>query len=164
MNRGQKEILVTTLKQDFSESNASFLISLKGISVAKMQVLRKNLKANGGKLKVAKDRLVKIAIKDISCTQDLSPYLKNQLGVVFSNNDPVAVAKILYNFAKENEQLKIVAACFESKIIEKDSIEKIAKLPSREVLIAQICGMLKIPMAKLAIAVDAVKQKLEAKN
>ena len=164
MNRGQKELLVTTLKQDFVGSNASFLIAIKGISVAKIQELRKGLKANGGKLKVAKDRLVKIAIKDISCTQDLTPYLKNQLGVVFSNNDPVAIAKVLYNFSKENEKLKIIAACFESKIIENNSVERIAKLPSREILIAQICGMLKAPVVKLARTVDALKQKLETES
>lgn len=159
MNRDQKELFVTALKQDFEASNASFLISLKGIPVAKIQELRKGLKASGGKLKVAKNRLMKIAVDNVDCAKELTPFLKEQLGVVFSKNDPMMTAKILYKFSKENEKLKLVAGCFESKVIQRDTIVRIANLPSREILLSQICGLLKSSVVKLAQTLDALKEK-----
>jgi large subunit ribosomal protein L10 len=164
MNREQKELLVNILKQDFDESNASFLVALQGIPVSKIQELRKGLRSSGGKLKIAKNRLVKIAVKNVPCAQDLTPYLKQQLGVVFSKNDATSVAKVLYSFAKENEKLKIVVGCFESKVLDKKSLERIATLPSREILLAQLCGVLKAPIGKLAQVVDALKEKKSGKE
>lgn len=164
MNRGQKELLVNSLKQDFNECNASFLINIQGIPVSKIQALRKDLKSSGGKLKIAKNRLVKLAIKSIPCAQDLTPYLKQQLGVVFSKDDGVSTAKILYDFSQADNKLKIVVGCFESKILEKESLERIAKLPSREILLAQLCAVLKAPVVKLAQLVEALKEKKSGKE
>lgn len=166
MNRQQKELLIDILKQDFVNSDASFIVTLKGIPVSKMQELRKGLKTNGGKLKVAKARLMKLAVKDVPCAQDLSPYLKNQLGIVFSKGDSSSVAKVLYNFSKTNEQLNIIAGCFESKVINKELFEVIATLPSREVLLAQLCGMINAPIAQLAITLNLIveKQQTESKS
>ena len=162
MNRQQKELLVNTLKGDFKNSNASFLVMYKGLSVVKMQELRRGLKASGGKLKVAKDRLVKLAIKEIPEAKDLTPFLKDQVGIIFSTGDATGVAKVIYNFAKENEQLGIVAGSFESKIVDKDFVKLIASLPSREVLLAQICGTLNAPITQFTVVVNALLTKLSS--
>lgn len=159
MNRQQKELLVEELKQSFASSPASFLVNYRGLSVNKVQSLRKSLRANGGKFKVAKARLMKLAVKDIPGCEDLTPYLHDQLGVVFSSQEPTAVAKALYDFAKENENLAIVAGCFESKIVSKNSIEFIASLPSREVLLSQVAGVLQAPVAQVAVMMNALLQK-----
>ncbi len=149
MNREQKELLVNTLKKDFIDNKASFLVILKGMPVSKIQELRKDLRYKGGKLKVAKNRLVKLAIKDSECSEDLSGLLKDQLGIVFSK-DITSAAKILYDFSKSNENFKVIAGCVESRLVGSDSLEFMATLPSREVLLAQLCGTLKSPITRLA--------------
>jgi large subunit ribosomal protein L10 len=161
VNREQKKLLVNTLSKDFKDSNASFLVMLKGIPVSKIQELRKGLKAKGGNLKVAKARLMKIAVKDVPCAQDLSPFLKDQVGIVFSKQDPISTAKVIYDFAKANENLKIVVGCFETQLYQRDKIERIANLPSREVLLAQLCSVLNAPIVKLAQLADALREKKE---
>lgn len=158
MNREQKELLVNTLKQDFKSNKSSFLVSVEGITVSKVQELRKGLKASGGKLRVAKTRLMKLAVSDVTDAKDLTPYLKKQIGVVFAN-DSLGAAKLLFKFAKDNEKFKIIVGSLDSQIFEKSSLERIAKLPAKEVLLAQLCGVLKAPVAKLAQTVEALREK-----
>jgi len=165
MNREQKELLVSVLKEDFKGCNASFLVTLKGIPVSKIQELRKGLKSNGGTLKVAKTRLMKIAVQGVPCAEGLTPFLKDQLGVVFSNSDSASIAKVIYDFAKVNEKLGVIAGCFESKVINKEYFELIATLPSRDVLLSQLCGVLMASVGNLARALSLVAdQKNENKQ
>ena len=149
MNRQQKEEVIKQLQHDFSESQASFLVDYRGLSVEQMQKLRKELHKQGGSLKVAKVRLMKRAVENTDSAELLTPYLKDQLALVFSKEEPPAVAKVLYDFAKENEQLQMVAGCLDSELLTKEAISDIAKLPSKEVLYAKLCGTLKAPAAGL---------------
>jgi len=158
MNREKKELVIEGLKQDFSKSNATFLVNYKGLTVVDMQKLRRELRSCGGKLKVAKDRLVKLAIQEMPGVQDLNPLLKNQVAVVFAGNEPEATAKVLHGFKKEVEKFDIVAGCIEAKIIGKDLIITLASLPSRQVLLAQLCGVLSAPVAALARTLSAVAE------
>ncbi len=159
MNREQKEFLVQNLKENFSTNNAAFLVKYKGLTVVNMQNLRKQLRSCGGKLKVAKGRLIKLAVEQIPGVQDLDPFLKDQIAVVFVNNEPSAVAKVLYNFSKEVEALDIVAGYAESRICPKELVVTLAALPPRNILLAQLCGLLQAPIANLARALDAAAKK-----
>lgn len=149
MNRQEKDLLINELKKDFKESKASFLVNYKGLSVANLQSLRKELKLKNGEFKVAKTRLVKLAIQDLPSYKPLAPFLKEQLAVVFSKNDPSMIAKTLNDFAKEKVQFQIVIGSVESQIVDKDGILAIASLPSREILLAQLCGTLNAPISRL---------------
>lgn len=172
MNRQEKSLVIDTLKNDFENSQASFLVNYKGLTVAQLQALRKELRNTGSSFKVAKARLVKIAAQDINNAEPLTPFLKEQVGVVFAYKDVSAVAKVLHNFAKQNEQCKLVAGCFESKPLSEEAINRIALLPSREVLLAQVCGTLKAPITGLVVALNqnitrllwALKQVSEKKE
>lgn len=147
MKRQAKAELIDSLKKDFSDSNASFWINYQGLSVGQLQALRVGLRGQQGSLRVAKVRLVKRAVQEMSEEMhDLLPDLKEQLGVVFSKGEPNAVAKVLYDFAKDNESLQIVVGHFEKKTIGKDEIKFLATLPPREVLLAQLCGALNAPI------------------
>lgn len=158
MNRAEKQNVIESLQNDFSKSNAAFLVGVKGLSVTQIQALRKDLRPQGGKLKITKARLMKIAANNVK-EDILDPFFKDQIGVVFAGSEPSAIAKILYNFAKQNEALKIVAGSVEKQLFDKQLITRIAQLPSKEVLLAQLCGTLKAPIAKLAIVIDALAKK-----
>jgi large subunit ribosomal protein L10 len=159
MNRQGKEQVIESLKNDFAKSPASFVVSYKGLTVAQVQELRRSLNGKGGSLKVAKARLMKRAVSGLEGAQDLAPYLKEQIALVFSQKDPSAIAKALVDFAKNNDKLNVVAGSVDSKMMDKKTIQFFASLPSREILLAQLCGVLKAPVAKLAYTLSAVKEQ-----
>lgn len=155
MNREQKKEVVKQLGEKFSASQASFIVGYKGLTVLQMQGLRNELREKGGSLMVAKARLMKLAVQDLGNCKDLAPVLKNQIGVVFSNDQPPAVAKVLDTFAKANEALELVAGCLDGKMLDSEGIRIIAQLPSREILLSQICFALNMPVTKLATVLNA---------
>ncbi len=159
MNRQEKSQLVTALKDQFSHSAGSIVIGYKGLSVNQQQKLRRGVRTNGGSFKVAKARLMKIAAEDVSAMQSLIPYFKDQVGLVFLEKQDPAVIKFLYNFSKENEALKFIAGSLESKLVDASALAVLANLPSREVLLAQLCGIMKAPVAKLAFVLQQISNK-----
>src|SRR3990167_7362188 len=157
MNREQKENTIKDLRQNFLENNASFLINYKGLAVSDLHKLRKQLRGCGAKLKIAKDRLIRIAINDTS-SKELSPYLKQQIAVVFVEKDASAAAKAINDFSKDI-QLDFIAGIVDSNLFDKAKIIRLASLPSREVLLAQLCGLLNATVSKLARTLVAVSEK-----
>lgn len=161
MNREQKAIVIDSIKNDFSQSKASFVVGYKGLTVKQMQALRKELRSQNGTFKVAKGRLIKIAVKDFAGVNQLMPYFKEQVGVVFADEQMPAVAKVLYNFAQQNNNFKLVAGFFDAQVLPSADIERIATLPSREVLLAQVCFILKSSASHL---VRTLQQVVETKK
>lgn len=160
LNREQKSALIQSMKREFAESPAAFLVSYKGIDVAQLQALRRGLRDKGGRLQIAKMRLIKRAIADVDGLSNLAPMLKEQLGVVFAANEPTAVAKMLHDFSKECTQLGIVGGCMDAHVLNKKDVIAIATLPSRDVLLAQLCGVLNAPMRNCAGALQAIIAQL----
>lgn len=159
MNRQEKASLIGLLQDDFSSSQAAFLVGYQGLTVAQLEKLRKEVRAKGGKLKVAKNRLVRRAITDIDGVCDLGGQLKNQLGVVFAGSGFTDIAKVLVTFSKEHAALNIVAGCLESELINKEKIARLATLPSREILLSQLCGTIKAPISNLVCALNMIVLK-----
>lgn len=146
MNRQEKSLFIERLKQDFSSSEAAFLVSYKGTSVSKLESLRKDLRSKGARLQVAKMRLVKRAVEGLD-SEVVSPMLQEQLCLVFAPNESPDIAKVLADFAKKNESLSLVGGCLGAKGLDKDAVMALAKLPSREQLLAQVCGTLQAPIS-----------------
>lgn len=159
MNRQEKTQLVTALKDQFSNSVGSILVGYKGLSVNQLQKLRRGIRQNGGSFKVTKARLMKIAAENIDTAQPLIPYFKEQVGLVFLEKQDPAVIKFLHNFSKDNEALKMVAGSLDAKLVDAATLTRLASLPSREVLLAQVCGILKAPISKLAFVVQQISNK-----
>lgn len=159
MNRQEKSQLVTELKGYFSQNSGSVVVGYKGLTVNQLQKLRRGIRQNGGSFKVTKARLMKLAAQDSDNAQLLIPYFKDQVGIVFLDNQDPAVIKFLYNFSKDNEALKMVAGSLESKLVDATTLKVLATLPSREVLLAQICGVIKAPVAKLAFVLQQISNK-----
>ena len=160
MNRQEKAAVVESLREGFTKSQASFLVGFQGLTVEQMQILRKNLRAKGGNLKVAKTRLMKRAATDLPEAEAMLPYFKDQVGIVFVSDESAAIAKVLSDFAEENEAMSIVVGCLESVLLDQDAVKRIASLPSKEVLLAQVCGTLKAPMTGLASVLNMLQLKL----
>ena len=147
MNRQQKEAVVKNISGQLKESNASFLIEYRGLSVAQLQALRGQLRQVDGVIQITKARLMKIAAKGIDGIDGFSDNFKDQVGLVFAKNEAPAVVKELVEFSKENEKLNIVSGFFESKTMTKEQIGYLASLPSRDVLLGQLAGTLQAPVA-----------------
>ncbi len=156
MNRQQKALVVEGLKKDFSDSQATFLVGFKGLTVKQMQSLRKELRQKGGTLKIAKARLMLRATEGEAGIEQLIPFLKGQIGLVFASNESPAIAKVLHDFSKGNEALELVAGYLDSQLLDQETIVHLASLPSKEVLLAQVCGTLKAPAIGLAAVLNVL--------
>lgn len=159
MNRQEKSQLVSELKGQFSKATGSILVGYKGLSVNQLQKLRRGVRQNGGQFKVTKARLMRLAAQDLENAQALVPYFKDQVGLVFLENQDPAVIKFLHTFSKENEALKLVAGSMGAGLVDAATLKQLALLPSREVLLSQLCGVLKAPISKLAFVLQQVSNQ-----
>lgn len=161
MNRQQKELVIKELRECFEQSPAVFLVGVKGLDVTRTQKLRSDLRQKGAHLKVAKVRLIKRAAQDVTSGNGFMPFLREQVGVVFVDEQAPAVAKVLNDFARENAALHLIAGYFDSQMLDKAGVQEIATLPSREELLARLCGSLQAPVAKFVWTLKAYAEKLE---
>ena len=162
MNREEKALVVQSLREGFERNKIAFLVGVEGLTVSQLQDLRKNLRSNNSHLKIAKARLMKKAVAGFDGVDQLSEFFKNQVGLVFVEQEAPAAAKVLRNFAKENEAFKLVVGYVDNRIYDKQSIERIASIPSREVLLSQLAAVLKAPVAGLARALNQVVEAKQA--
>lgn len=160
MNRQEKEQIIETLKSSFAANQTSFLVHYKGMDVAEVTTLRKELRDKGGSFKVAKVTLIKRAMHDLPAVEEFLPLIKDQVGIVFVDKEVPAVAKVLNEFSKQNPKLHILAGRMEDKILTKDSVAVLASLPSKEVLLAKVCGSLNAPIVGLVGTLNALLVKL----
>jgi large subunit ribosomal protein L10 len=160
MNRQQKERVVAEFREMFSSSKASFMVLYRGLSVAEMQELRRKLRSDGARLKVTKARLMKIAVSDLDGLDKMSGYMKDQVGVVFADDDVPPVAKDLVEFSKEKPNLEVVAAFFENKVITPDEIKALALIPPREQLLGMVVGTVAAPLSGFLRVLNGVILKL----
>lgn len=135
---------VEELRDKFSRSSTAIITDYRGLNVTQMTELRKKLKEQEIEYKVVKNNLTKIAIQD--CDYNLDDFLKGPNAIAFSYEDPVAPAKILVDFAKTNKKLEIKAGVVEGKIASNDIILELAKMPSKEQLLASAVGAIQSPL------------------
>ena len=161
MNRQQKESVVELFHKDFLANKGTFFVNYSGLTVVEMQQLRRQLRQKGGALKIAKMRLVRRALADVEGAEGLLSHCKNQVGVVFAFDaaEVSGVAKTLNDFAKQNESLGLVIGCVDAQLLDKAAITRIATLPSKEVLLAQLCGTLNAPLTSFVFGLNSVMVK-----
>ena len=152
MNRAEKQEMVESLGQIFSESGAVVVTQYAGLSVAEMTDLRRRMGAAGATYRVAKNRLAKIALEntDRSSAKDL---FAGPTGIAYSA-DPVAPAKVVTEFAKENEKLVIIGGIVGEQAVDTKGIEALAKMPSLDELRGKLAGVLNAPGNKLVATLN----------
>ena len=152
MKRNQKEIVVSELETVFSESGVVVLAHYAGLTVAEMSDLRLRMAKEGGNVRVAKNRLAKIALKG-KHNENLEKFLTGQTVLLFSE-DPVAAAKVAKEYSDENEKLKIIGGSMGSEILDAAGVETVSKMPSRDELISSIVTAITSPASTLASAIS----------
>lgn len=155
MPKEEKTKLVDELKDKFSRSKSFFLTDFTGLNVEEITGLRKDFRAKKIEYRIAKNTLIKLAAKDLSLSQ-LEEHLQGPTGIAFGYDDPVTPAKLLYEANKKLSKPKIKIFWVEGKFFNGNEIEKLAKLPPKEFLYAQIVACLDSPMRNLIGTLDAV--------
>ena len=145
---------VATLKERLGAAKTAVLTEYRGLSVRQMSELRKQLKAAAAEYKVVKNRLARLAVKG-SPLDALGAHLKGPTGVVFTKQDPVAVAKALQAFVRTNPQLQIKLGLVEGRVVQPAELKALADLPPKEQLRSQIVGAVQGPMAQLVSLLQA---------
>ncbi|MBI1384343.1 MAG: 50S ribosomal protein L10 [Rhizobiales bacterium] len=153
MERAEKQELVSSLHDTFRNSGVIVVAHYTGLTVAEMSTLRNQMREAGGKVKVAKNRLAKLALAGTDA-EGIGDLLKGQTCLAYSA-DPVAAPKIAVEFAKKNEKLVILGAAMGKTVLNADGVKALASMPSLDELRGKLVGLLQAPAGKLARIVQA---------
>ncbi|PFD98301.1 50S ribosomal protein L10 [Bacillus cereus] len=155
-----KQQVVTEIADKLRESKSTIVVDYRGLTVAEATELRKNLREAGVEFKVYKNSLTRRAAESVEMAE-LNEFLTGPNAIAFSNEDVVAPAKVLNDFAKDHEALEIKAGVIEGKLVSLDEVKAIATLPSREGLLSMLLSVLQAPIRNLALATKAVADQKE---
>jgi len=145
MPTANKEALVGEIKERFNASEAVIMIDYRGLTVKQMQKLRNNVREVGGEIKIYKNSLTEIAVRELALPS-MDAYLEGPTAFVFIAEDPVAPAKALTAFAKENQALELKGGFVQNQVVDAAGVKAIATLPSREELLAKLLGTMLNPL------------------
>jgi len=144
---------VQELVQRLNEKSNLILTNYSGIKVSMLSELRNKLREKGAEYKVVKNTLFKRALKDAGY-QEIDDHLKGPIGVVFSENDLSEISKILKEFKKEQEKFSFSLGIMDKVIYNEEQINRIADIPSKEVLLAQIMSLINSSASSIAMAIN----------
>ena len=158
----EKQAQVSELASKMKEAKLILLTEYRGINVADVTEMRSKLRKVNAQYSVIKNNITKRALAECKI-EGLDEQLVGPVAVVMSNEDYLEPSKIIYEFSKENDFYKIKGGVIDGKVVSAEEIITLAKLPSRQTLIAQLAGALLGNISKLAVVLDQVqKQKAEA--
>ena len=152
---------VKILSEMVKDAKGIVVVDYRGITVEQATKLRNDLRKENVEYRVAKNTLIKIAIKGTEY-EGLAEYLEGPTAIAISHEDCTAPARIVANNAKDAENLKLKASWVEGSIYDAAGTEQIAKIPSKETLIAQVLGGFNSPITALAYTLKAIAEKQEA--
>lgn len=158
MDRAEKKELVATLSEVFKTTNVVVVAHYSGLTVAQMQTLRRQMKQAGAEVKVAKNRLAKIAL-DGTDVASIASLMKGPTLIAYSG-DPVAAPKVAVDFAKANEKFVILGGAMGKTALNTDGVKALASLPSLDELRAKLVGLIQAPATKVAQLANAPAAKL----
>ena len=158
MDRAEKQAAIEDLNGVFKASSVVVVAHYSGLTVAQMQQLRSKMRAAGAKVKVSKNRLAKIALKDTDAAS-IADLLKGPTVLAYSG-DPVAAPKVASDFAKANEKFVILGGSMGKTALDPNAVKALASLPSLDELRAKIVGLVQAPATKIAQVVNAPAAKL----
>ncbi|MFH0798693.1 MAG: 50S ribosomal protein L10 [Pseudomonadota bacterium] len=159
MNKEQKAQEVKSLSECLQKAKALIFAGYRGLKVSEMTELRAKLRQKESSLKVVKNRLMKRVLKDQGLGE-LSKYFTNPTALASSDTDPVGPAKILFEFAKGHGKFEIKGGFLDGAALSPAQIEVLAKLPSREMLLAKALGSMQAPATNLVGALAAIPRKV----
>ena len=156
----QKEAAIKELAEQFKTDKLILLVDYRGINVEQVTKLRSDLRNANSSYKVIKNNIVKRAL-NLNGENGLDSLLEGPTAVVTSKEDYLEASKIIYKFSKDNDFYKIKGGIIDGKVMTAEEIIILAKLPSRQELLAKLAGALLGNITKLAIALDQVREQKE---
>ena len=154
----QKKKVVSELADTLSSSVAGVIVDYKGITVDEDTKLRKELREAGVKYEVVKNTILKLAAEKADLS-DIDDVLEGTTAIATSAEDHVAAARILSKFAEKSKTFTIKKGFLDGKVIGVETVESLAKLPSKDVLLATVCNAFNAPIAAFARAMQALVEK-----
>ena len=155
-----KKHIVQEIADKLKASKSTIVVDYRGLNVAEVTELRKQLRDAGIEFKVYKNTLTRLAAESAEVAE-LNSVLTGPNAIAFSNDDVVAPAKILNDFAKKHEALEIKAGVIEGNVASVEEVKALAELPSREGLLSMLLSVLQAPIRNLALATKAVADQKE---
>lgn len=170
--RPEKVAMIAILKNTLANAKGVVLTDFRGIKVAQDTKLRRKMREAGVEYSVIKNSMASIAAKEVGI-EGLDNYLKGPLAMVSSNKDPVAPAKLISEFIKDNRIMEIKGGLVEGKVIDAEAVKALSSLPPREVLLARLLGSMQSPITglvtvlqgnirNLVYALDAIREQKES--
>jgi large subunit ribosomal protein L10 len=167
--REDKVAVVADLRDRMNRARVIILSDYRGMSVAEMTALRSKVRENGSQMLVAKNTLARLAAREVGI-KELDPLLKDPTIFAFDYEDEVSLSKLMFQFQKEYKQFKLKGGVLEGQVVSLESMQRLADLPSREVLLGQVTGVFQAPvyglvtvlqgnLRKLVYALEAVREK-----
>ena len=174
LSRSQKDALVEHYEAGLAQAAHAFVLEFKGISVPEVTALRAKVRAAGGRYEVVKNTLAK-RVAEGRPLAEVASHFQGPTAIVHTNHDPVAVAKALEEFAKDAPSLTFKAGLVDGRVVAAEQIAEIAKLPSREALVAKLVFLLQSPITRFVrtlaavprdfvLVLEQVRQKKEAQG
>ena len=157
MNREEKTELLAELNGIFNGAESVVLAEYIGLTVAEAEALRKKIREAGASLRVTKNRIARLALKDTKF-EGLADLFKGPVVMAYAS-DPIAACKACVQFAKENEKLVIMGGALSDKMLTIDEIKNLASIPSMDELRAKLIGLLQAPASKVARVCKAYSEK-----
>ena len=158
LNIEQKKVLVAEVHEVARSAQSVVAAEYRGLTVTQLTVLRAKAREAGVYVRVVKNTLARKAVEGTSF-EPIGSQLKGPLILVFSKNDPGAAARLVKDFAKTNDKLVIRAGAFAGKALDVNGVKQLANIPSKEVLLAQLCGLLMSPISRTAVVLGALAAK-----
>ncbi|MBN2283921.1 MAG: 50S ribosomal protein L10 [Deltaproteobacteria bacterium] len=155
MDRSTKEQVVAELHGKLKDTKLAVLVDYKGMNVRQITELRNQLRKVDGEMKVVKNSLLRIALKDTDFVL-LEEYLKDPRALIMNYGDVVEPTKALVEFAKKNAELEVITGVLEGRLLTGDQIKVLADLPSKDVLIAKLLSLMVAVQTQLVTVLSAV--------
>ena len=162
MDRNSKETLATELKEKFAKSNITLFADYKGLKSLEADALRRALREKKAEVKILKNNIGRLITKDGAMGEDAKGLMDRVVGptlVAFAYGDPAATAKVLNDFAKSHEALKIKESLLGKTLLLPADVTQLAELPSREVLLAMLLGVLNGSARSFVYVLDQIAKK-----
>lgn len=158
MRKDDKKELVKQLHNDLGESQAVFVTDYIGLNVEKITQLRKSITGAGGTYRVVKNTLLRRAAEDTPA-KAIEEFFVGPTAIAMAMGDPLGVAKALVDFSKDNEKLEIQGGILGEQVLDVTAVQALAKMPSKEVLLAKMLGSINAPIANFVGVLAAIPRQ-----
>ena len=158
MNKEQKKNYITEMANQFEKSKAVMVTHYQGLTMPQLDELRSKMRDHGIVFKITKNRITKLALEKTRC-KDLSNLFSGPTAVAFSE-DAIMSARILSNFAKDNQNLKLIGGIMENEILDQEAVQNVANLPTLDEARAKIIGILNASASKIVSILLARSEKM----